>query len=173
VLNKGFIGPIGDDLPSLIPLLFGLVMFFSTFTLTFNAFDQRNVEFDNDIAVMRVSRILQSNSYLYSYDNFQELCDNIGVVNIKYIAFLSTDAVRRSDRDTLFEIEVFASEEDDDLMFFCTNLKEYENDDPMTLSSFITLENAQDERLVSRIFPIVVEDNKKVKPMHLFVVAWR
>ena len=72
MLNKGFIGPIGDDLPSLIPLLFGLVMFFSTFTMTFSSFDARNTEFGYDVSVMRISRTLQSNSYIYNYNNFQK-----------------------------------------------------------------------------------------------------
>ena len=121
-----------------------------------------------------MSRILQSNSYLYSYDNFETLCSNIGVVNMNYTAFLSTDAVKREpDRDTIFDLEVFVSEENNDSVFFCTNIEDYEDDNPMTLSSFITLQDAQDERIISRIFPIVVEDDKKVKPMHLFVVAWK
>src|SRR3989344_5883926 len=109
MLNKGFIGPVGDDLPSLIPLLFGLVMFFSTFTIAFNAFDSRNAEFDNDIAVMRVSRILQSNSYIYSYKNFRELCDTIGDVNVNFVAGISEAPSKGTATDIILDVQFFGN----------------------------------------------------------------
>ena len=173
MLNKGFIGPIGDDLPSLIPLLFGLVMFFSTFTLTFNSFDARNIEFNDDIAVMRVSRVLQSNSYIYGYDNFENLCDNLGVVNLDFVAGISSQGTDSSAAiaKNIFEIEFFKN--DGDEIFYCTNTEaEPERNEPK-ISDFISLQEATQTKVVSRIFPIVVEDDKIVKPMHLFVVAWK
>lgn len=45
--TKGFIGPIGDDLPSLIAILMALSLFFSGLTYSLDAFGakQRNVQF--------------------------------------------------------------------------------------------------------------------------------
>ena len=170
MLNKGFIGPIGDDLPSLIPLLFGLVMFFSTFTMTFGSFDARNTEFSCDVSVMRISRTLQSNSYIYNYNNFQDLCDNIGLVNVNYVAGVSSQAAEQVDIPNIFEVEFF---ENTAGAFYCSNVVPDDLSDPPKISDFLTTNDAIDETIVSRIFPLVVEDDKVVKPMHLFVVAWK
>ncbi len=167
MLKKGFIGPIGDDLPSLIPLLFGLVIFFSTFTVTFNAFDQRNAEFNNDVAVMRISRTLQSSSYISSYENFSGLCRQIGVVNLKYVAGISEDAANGRDVSSIFDVSFFSK---GGKTFYCSNITE---SSPEKISDFLSLKESVDTKVVSRIFPIVVEDDKIVKPMHLFVVAWK
>jgi len=175
VLERGFIGPIGDDLPSLIPLLFGLVMFFSTFTLTFNTFDDRNVQFDDDISIMRISRTLQSNSYIFSHKNFELLCSEIGIVNLDFVAGITEQGTRGEDGvvvGSIFEVEFFKNSEGE---FMCTNvpLDEATLTDPARVENFLPLEVAVDRKVVSRIFPIVVEDNKVVKPMHLVVIAWK
>lgn len=171
MLEKGFIGPIGDDLPSLIPLLIGLVMFFSIFTLTFNSFDERNQEFDNDLEVMRLSRTLQANSYIYSYDNFEQLCKQVGVVKLNYVAGLTGQATLQPAQEffgSIFDIEFFES---DDGILMCTNA-ESNIFSPYSVKHFITLSESIDRTVVTRIFPIVLEDEKIVKPMHLVVVAW-
>ncbi|MEK6958018.1 MAG: hypothetical protein AABW99_03510 [archaeon] len=177
MLAKGFIGPIGDDLPSLIPLLVGLVMFFSTFSVTFNAFDARNAEFDHDIALMRISRVLQSNSYIFSYRNFEALCSQVGVSNLNFVGAISNgettpgsgDASGAAEIKNIFDIGFFTNGEGQ--TFYCTNVTGV--DSPKKFSDIITLKEAADLQFVSRIYPIVVEDNKVVKPMHLYVVAWK
>ena len=171
MLNKGFIGPIGDDLPSLIPLLFGLVMFFSTFTMTFSSFDARNTEFSYDVSVMRISRTIQSNSYIYNYNNFQKLCDNIGLVNVNYVAGISSQAAKHGSVSNIFEVEFF--EDGAGNAFYCSNVEPDNLSIPPKISDFLTSADAIDETVISRIFPLVVEDDKVVKPMHLFVVAWK
>jgi len=173
MLNKGFIGPIGDDLPSLIPLLFGLVMFFSIFTLTFNSFDARNTGFNNDISVMRIARVLQSNSYIYGYDHFELLCDELGVVNLKFVAGISSQGTDSSSdiAENIFQIQFFQNEDNE--IFYCTNTESSPSIINPVISDFISLQEATQTNVVSRIFPIVVEDEKIVKPMHLFVVAWK
>jgi len=171
VLKRGFIGPIGDDLPSLIPLLFGLVMFFSAFTTTFNSFDRNNVIFKDDITVMKISRVMQSNSYIYSYENFEELCSGVGIVNLNFVTGISEQAARGNDVQDLFEVEIFENSDGDN--YYCTNLESVSLSNPLLISDFLSLEDAADFTVVSRVFPIVVEDSKVVKPMHLFVVAWK
>ena len=170
MLNKGFIGPIGDDLPSLIPLLFGLVMFFSTFTMTFSSFDARNTEFGYDVSVMRISRTLQSNSYIYNYNNFQKLCDNVGLVNVNYVAGVSSQAAKQEDISNIFEVEFF---ENSDGQFYCSNVDPIDPNALPKISNFLSIHDSIDETVISKIFPLVVEDDKVVKPMHLFVVAWK
>ncbi|HLC92709.1 MAG TPA: hypothetical protein VJH23_03305 [archaeon] len=173
MLSKGFVGPIGDDLPSLIPLLFGLVIFFSTFTLAFNAFDARNADFKDDLAMMRISRTLQSNSYIYNYNNFHSLCDQVGPVNLKFIAGISPDAQESSSeaKIDIYDIKFFKSGGD---FFYCSNIDPLPGSgDELGIGDFLSAEGSDGKKIVTRIFPIVVEDNKIVRPMHLYVVAWK
>ena len=172
----GFIGPIGDDLPSLIPLLFGLVIFFSTFTLAFNAFDARNTDFKDDLSVMRISRTLQSNSYIYNYQNFEDLCGQVGVVNLKFIAGISADAANLDPESPsapadVYGVKFFGSGGE---YFQCSNVEpEPRGGAAPGIGDFISPEELAGSKVVTRIFPIVVEDNKIVKPMHMYVVAWK
>lgn len=141
-------------------------MFFSTFTMTFTAFDVKNAEFGNDIAVMQVSKTLQSNSYIFSRENFRELCESIGIVKLKFAAGITGDAMSRAKPGSIFDVRFFGNR---DGVFYCSNVGK---SNPHKISDFITLEEAGERTVVSRIFPIVVEDEKVVRPMHLVVVAW-
>ena len=89
-IPKGFLGPIGDDLPSLIPLVFGLIVFFTVFTQTFNTFDERNTTFRDALGVIRLSDILVGNSYIVSdssgskqFDLMCETAQSIRTMNWK------------------------------------------------------------------------------------------
>ncbi len=178
----GFIGPIGDDFPSLIPLIFGLLMFFTSFTITFNSFDRANSSFNDDTTLLKISRTLQSNSYIFSSDNFRELCSEIGVVNLKFVAALTEDWVMPQPATgsgtgaagsfgaakNIFDVSIFKGAKGGG--YFCSNQQAGK---PDSISDFVSLEDVSDRRIVSRIFPIVAEDDKIVKPMHLVVVAWR
>ena len=171
MLSRGFVGPIGDDLPSLIPLLLGLVIFFSTFTLAFSAFDARNTDFRDDIAVLRISRTLQSNSYIYSWENFHQLCSQIDVLNIKYVAGITDKIVQANPDDPpaqLYDLEFFSNGTN---RFYCSSTEPSAGG--KTISEFITQKGASERKIVTRVFPIVVEDSKIVRPMHLVVIAWK
>ena len=166
MLKKGFIGPIGDDLPSLTPLIFGLIMFFSAFTTAFTSFDQRNTEFFDDIALMKISKVMQTNGYIYSHDNFESLCSTIGAVNINYVAAITPDAYNRAETKAITDFSFFSS---GGKKFYCTNTEGTGS----AIKDIVTIREVGGRKMVSRIYPIVVEDEKIVKPMHLVVVAWK
>ena len=48
---KGFIGPLGDDIPSIIAILLALSLFFSGITFALNAFSEKS----NTISVLKAS----------------------------------------------------------------------------------------------------------------------
>lgn len=172
MLNKGFIGPVGDDLPSLTPLIFGLIMFFSSFTVAFNSFDTRNAEFNQNIDLIKISKSMQANGYIYSYENFDSLCDNIGSTNLSYVAAITSDAYTPKKaaaelrNQTIFDLQFFSS---GGKSFYCTNVDATGS----KFSDIVKLEEISDKKIASRIYPIVVEDERIVKPMHLVVIAWK
>ncbi len=43
---KGFIGPLGDDLPSILPILLGLMLFFAAYQYSMGIYDERVAKTD-------------------------------------------------------------------------------------------------------------------------------
>ncbi|MCX6802727.1 MAG: hypothetical protein NT067_06475, partial [Candidatus Diapherotrites archaeon] len=84
--QKGFIGPIGDDLPSLIPIIFSLVVFFTAFTATFSVFDKGNTRFDRTIKILKISDQMRGDKYINDIGEFKELCENISISGVNFKA---------------------------------------------------------------------------------------
>lgn len=181
MLEKGFLGPIGDDLPSLIPLLFALLVFFSTFSFSFGVFNSENTSFQEDIAVLNVSRILKGTNYITSYNDFAQKCASINISSTKFIAgitnyFTAPDAYAGqyggNDNPRAYELGFFkATTADGEKTFECPN----RNIDSAELERIHSQakEYFNAKTIVVKIYPLVVEDNRIVKPMHLVVIAWR
>ncbi|MFH1234081.1 MAG: hypothetical protein V1493_00505 [Candidatus Diapherotrites archaeon] len=86
--QKGFIGPIGDDLPSLIPIIFSLVVFFTAFTATFSVFDKGNTRFDRTIKILKISDQMRGDKYINDIGEFKSLCDTVSVSGVNFKAGL-------------------------------------------------------------------------------------
>lgn len=168
---KGFLGPIGDDLPSLIPLIFALMMFFYVFTFTWNVFDQRGKSFNDALAALRIGNTLKGNNYLRGLGVFEERCKE--AQSIKRIKFfsglvpLSTGPGLNFPGVDLEDLgdNFFNSSEG---LFSCTNVSE-PDDKP----------GVESENLIIRSFPVAMEFKNEttnsfhVRPMLLVVVTWR
>ncbi len=175
--QKGFLGPIGDDLPSLIPLLFALMLFFYVFTFTWNAFDQRGQLFDDALAAMRVGNTLKGNNYIRDFEAFQQRC--VEAHSVKRVKFmvgllpLSTGPGQNFegiDIETI-EGEFFEIEGEDGAegnKFICSNV-DLDEDSP----------GLESDSIVIRSFPVALEFKNPtlntfyVRPMLLVVVTWR
>jgi hypothetical protein len=82
--KKGFIGPIGDDLPSLIPIVISLLLFFTIFSITLNAYNSKNSDITKQTLMISASREIKGDSMILSYDQFQERCDRL---KLKYYPY--------------------------------------------------------------------------------------
>ncbi|MFH1256092.1 MAG: hypothetical protein V1494_02255 [Candidatus Diapherotrites archaeon] len=171
--SRGFLGPIGDDLPSLIPLLFALVIFFSVFTFTFQVFERKSDSFQSNLDALKIVRVLKSSGYISSPDYFAQRCNEVTSGKLKFIAGITNAASAPEQFITdylggeqsqyrgidVFNLNFFKSSETEE-EFRCSN------------ASHIP-ENVSGTMLMVKILPIVVEDKRIVKPMHLVVVAWQ
>ncbi|VVB99337.1 Uncharacterised protein [uncultured archaeon] len=119
---------------------------------------------------------MQSNSYIFSHANFMEQCNQIGVVNLNYVAAITEDYASQQpgqpqgifpQKKSVLDAAIFRSGLDS---FYCSNIQPVNSG---RISDFAKLNDLSDSRMVSRVFPIAVEDNKVVKPMHLVIIAWR
>jgi hypothetical protein len=203
ISGKGFLGPIGDDLPSLVPLLIALIIFFSTFTFTFNVFSSRSSDFRADIDSLNVTRMLRSNSYVTGYPNFNSLCSSITVSGTKYYAFVTENIAKGAtiEGETIPSYsDFFKPETHFDSCEECTidgsepqgancgdlssrfNVDWCESDNQCCGEFVCTnipddelgyYKNNKDFRMNSKIQPIIIEFEKVARPMHLVVITWQ
>lgn len=169
--KKGFLGPIGDDLPSLIPLMFALVIFFSSFYMTVNTYNERTTDFENDIAVIQISASLRGTGFVSSLSEFEKSCNSL---NIRQ-PFFSAGLLELEQEINIFDLDSdYISEEEN--LFKCSNVSEEE--EGLTQEKAFSLNS----KVVSRIYPLVLEKNftdekgkekTVVVPVKLVVVAWK
>ncbi|MFH1240236.1 MAG: hypothetical protein V1672_03385 [Candidatus Diapherotrites archaeon] len=168
--EKGFLGPLGDDLPSLIPLLFALVIFFSAFTSAFNTFDKKNSAFQAELEVSSIAAKLVADSYIEGYDGFQLLCKKVAASDVKYKAgIIELPLGIDDDVPTINPLNP-------EFYYFPTEDEKFEcpegGENPT--------ENSRN--LMVRVYPIALElkDDTKIKiasgfivrPMILVVITW-
>ncbi len=82
--SKGFIGPIGDDLPALIPIVVSLLLFFTIFSVTLNAYNTKNTEINKQTLMISASREIKGDSIILGIEQFNERCEK---VNLKYYPY--------------------------------------------------------------------------------------
>jgi hypothetical protein len=82
--KKGFIGPIGDDLPSLIPIVVSLLLFFTIFAITLNSYSSKNSEIAKQTVMISASREMKGDSIILSYEQFKDRCDRL---KLKYYPY--------------------------------------------------------------------------------------
>ncbi len=70
----GFLGPIGDDLPSLIPLIAALIIFFGAYGTIYRDYAEKNELLEMTIRVNRLGRDLRGSSYVTSTNEFERVC---------------------------------------------------------------------------------------------------
>jgi len=167
--RKGFIGPIGDDLPSLIPILVALIIFFTTFTATFEVYERGNTRFDRIIKVLKISNELRGDKYINDVEEFDELCDKVSVRGVNFKAGL-VDLIQEGERPFEFiNIEDFANEG--------KGIYEVGGKKLVCASSY-SAKMAPGDEAVSKIFPIAFQDTTSiqsgfaVRPMLLVVIVW-
>lgn len=193
--KKGFLGPIGDDLPSLIPIVFGLLIFFSIFNLGFQTFTRKSAAFDDSLLVLTVSDVLKGESIISGYDDFQAKCSEVNVTGMNFKAALielpapedvSESKIIFNVHDLIncdrFEckvdsVEIFSAKiNGKNELFKCSNI--IDEDNLIRAGDSIVLDDR--DEILARIFPVGFVDNVKVsetaefavKPMFLVVMMW-
>ncbi len=165
---RGFIGPIGDDLPSLIPIIFALIIFFSTFTTTFQVFDRGNARFDRTIKILKISNALRGDKYINNRAEFVDLCKRVGVRGVNFKAGL-VDLKQQAGKPF----------EQIDLLKFVNDDKGiYEVNGKKLVCSRGKSKMRPDSEAIVKMFPIAYQDTVTissgfaVRPMLLVVVVW-
>ncbi len=163
---KGFIGPIGDDMPSLIPVIVALIIFFTTFTTTFQVFEQGNTRFDRTIKILKISNELRGDKYLNEAAEFTRLCDNVTASGVNFKAGLVDLRMGASQPFEEFDLEEFVNDEKGI----------YEQAGQKLVCSRSSREMSGESQAIVKMFPVAFQDTVTadfaVRPMLLVVVVW-
>ncbi len=188
--SKGFLGPIGDDLPSLIPLVFSLVLFFSTFTFAFNSFENRNSYFNDTVEILNISSNLKQGSYISDYSHFIQSCRGFSVSRVYFkVALVSLEDYfngtgpfagnQRIDVEKLDDLAYCVSNPRNTSGLACKNITASDKNSFICSNSSKEPTNSS-SNLLLRVYPIVLETHEfesnvgfAAKPMLLVVVTWR
>jgi len=106
--KRGFIGPIGDDLPSLVPLVISLLLFFSIFTLTLNTYNSKNFFINKQIEMTSAAREIKGDSLILNLDQFMKKCRTVSGKNFPYnfmVGIYGADSDLRSTVNDLMELQ--------------------------------------------------------------------
>lgn len=104
-LQKGFIGPIGDDLPSLIPIVVALLLFFTIFSVTLNTYNSKNALIRKQTSIINVAREMRGESLLLDVSQFLDRCQTVTSRNFSYNFMIG---VYPSNHDLDFVVDDFA-----------------------------------------------------------------
>lgn len=75
--KKGYIGAIGDDLPSLIPIFVGLTIFFAVFLNTYNVYRNNTDLYSLRNDAINISGIIKENPLISDQNQFIKSCNRV------------------------------------------------------------------------------------------------
>lgn len=116
MFERGFIGPIGDDLPSLIPIVTGLVIFFSVFVLTLNTYNEKNVFLEKQIDMTSVARDLKGDSLILNWEQFNERCSAMQIKRYPYSFIVAIYSANMDLKDVITEFKDSSSFTSEDVI---------------------------------------------------------
>lgn len=79
--KKGFIGSIGDDLPSLIPTFFAILIFFTGVAFAFNAINDKNDYLSTYLDSLTIAKSALGDGSFSSYDDFINTSKDLTVMS--------------------------------------------------------------------------------------------
>lgn len=172
---RGYLGPIGDDIPSLIPIIVGLITFFAAFTFTLNEFNQRSNSFSADRDTLVIANSLKGDSYLSTFSEFDIACKGLRVRGLNYAAAIVEaqawnqvllDAQNNPDAPLLSFVADHPFVLQGNRMECAAGLEL-----PLNSSELATV--LQDRPFVVLQFPVALEISTAVVPGTLVVITWK
>ncbi len=189
--KKGFIGAIGDDLPSIIPIVIALMLFFSVFSSTLTTYNNRNADFRQKIEIISVARELKGNSLLLGTTSFEKSCNNIKIRPRSY-SFIAAIYPANHDVGQIFayndseNYDFIPFNEKDIIQGSITNtsLDDYELDpsDKQYLCSYRSIGSGEftgkQKSYIIQFYPVAVQktdpfNNTLIVPAIMAVVVWK
>jgi len=158
---KGFIGAIGDDLPSLIPIFIGLLIFFAVFLNTYNTYKQNTAVYDIQQEAISIASVMKEEPLISDYSQFARSCNMVNTT-ANWNAFLVPLDINTSVQDDLQITKENLSENViniDGNIYSCYDLEEF-----TSLSG--------EKYSIVYMFPITMQKNLHSIPARLYITVW-
>ncbi len=186
--QKGFVGPIGDDIPSLIPLTVALLVFFGAFGFAFNSFEEKKAEFDQRLMLLSIGKTLKGDNLLDNYQKWKDACNSIEVTRYKFKAVVFLVSTKPD--ATFYNYEFFHDWQDDtsfvsEPCYSCTGDKRvYKMKDSGGSEQFLVCDNlsnlepinsskALSQKTLRINFPVALGKDDVFRPAILAVMVWK
>lgn len=185
--QKGYIGAIGDDLPSLIPLFLGIVLFFAVFITTYTNYTQSTNLYGTQNEALRIALILKEEPLIIDHNFFVHLCNKVDT-SYNWTAFLVDINLSYEGNEAISLpalIDEYKDVGEDDMhdkdiisIFVDETLEETENDryKPFVCGDFQEFLNIPHARIntpvINYMFPLTRQVGVNAIPVKLYVVIW-
>jgi hypothetical protein len=176
--KKGFIGAIGDDLPSLIPIFLGLVIFFSVFLSVFNDYNAKNNIYNLNQEAIEISMELKSDPVIVDHNHFIDKCNKIKTSK-KWTAFLVDLPLDTNDFNPISieqitedykEVVLHSKDSSDDEHYYICGFDIGDQD--IVYDRIEELEDLQ-RRVIIYLYPLILQRETGFStPARLYVLIW-
>ncbi len=162
--KKAYIGAIGDDLPSIIPIFLGLTIFFAVFMSTYNVYKNSNDLYSLQNETIKIANTMKSEPLIADWNAFDKACKK---VNSKYHwnSFLvdldlNSEKYRGLNKLDLCDQNLLFQEINEVKKYYqCFNLNDFRNNN--------------DKETVVYMFPITVQKTEFIYPARIYIVTWK
>jgi hypothetical protein len=187
-MKKGFIGSIGDDLPSLIPLFFALMIFFAGLAFVFTSINDKNSQMNAYLDSLTIAKSALGKSSYSSYDDFINTSKDLVVLSNYMFGLISPkeDFVIPDDYTEFFikdcgngimfneDFKIPETIDCDDVNYYFKSSKsvlnkldeDYYND----FGNFI--EYVKTRNYYQYVFPVTLYTLEGYKVVYLYVLTW-
>lgn len=172
--ERGYLGPIGDDFPSIFPIAFGLIFFFGSITITYNNYNQKRDLGQSMRANLLLSKgarretMVNEEYWGDACDFFKSMKANYGVDG--YMMIIS----EKAEEDDSGEGLVYEFDGGDPA--FCTDISPEAGQDPESPDHNAITSSKEGEQITTMEYPVVVErevgEDKVAEVYGLRVVTW-
>jgi len=168
--KKGFIGAIGDDLPSLIPIFLGLIIFFAVFLSSYNTYKTNTGLYSLEQEAISISMILKSEPLISDYNIFMKTCNKVST-NKKWNAFIVDLPLDVNQQEVLNINNINQLYGQQIKIFIDDPQKKYICDNNLENLTYILNINDSITKKITYLYPITLQDGKYAKPARLYVVV--
>jgi len=176
IKEKGFIGAIGDDLPSLIPIFLGLIIFFSVFLSTYNTYKSNTSLYSLRQEAISISMTIKSEPLISDYNHFQKICNKVSTTK-EWNAFITSLPINiELQNQNQIEINNITKLYNTQIL---TYIEDYQNPDPKryickdNLEKLENILNTEDitKKKIVYLYPITLQQGEYATPAKLYVIV--
>jgi hypothetical protein len=167
--KKAYIGAIGDDLPSIIPIFLGLIIFFAVFMNTYNVYRNSNNLYSLQNETIKIANTMTSEPLISDINTFKKMCDKVNTkynwnsfivdLDLNSENYRSLNKFDLCDENLFFEY-INNNNNNDKEYFKCFELDDFKN-------------NTNDKETIVYMFPTTIQKTDFVYPARIYVVAWQ